>query len=101
MASASAKPTIVHLAADPQTSPQDSIDSIANDALSTAPVNPIDPELIRNAVMAASNKHDLERRLLAIFESSDSRSPEFQDVLERAHFAAQVIGCLAAEEHQA
>ena len=101
MASASAKPTIVHLAADPQTSPQDSIDSIANDALSTAPVNPIDPELIRNAVMAASNKHDLERRLLAIFESSDSRSPEFQDVLERAHFAAQVIGYVAAEEHQA
>ena len=80
-------------------SAQEALDGITDAALAQAPGQPIAPQRLRDAVMAARDKHDLERRLLALFES-DAADPRFRDVLERAHFAAQVLGYVAAEERR-
>lgn len=77
---------------------QKALDKLTNAAMGLAPKEPIPPALIQSAIMAARDKEDLERRLLAIFESSDSQDPEFQAVLEKANFAAQVLGYVAADE---
>ena len=56
---------------------------------------PVSPELIRRAVLAASDEQDLRERLAALVPQADSR---FQQALERASFAAAVLGYVAAEE---
>lgn len=56
---------------------------------------PIPPELVRAAVLAASDEDDLRVRLAALVPQAD---PRFQQALERASFAAAVLGYVAAEE---
>jgi phage gp29-like protein len=57
--------------------------------------DPIPPELVRAAVLAASDEADLRARLAALVPQAD---PRFQQALERASFAAAVLGYVAAEE---
>jgi phage gp29-like protein len=58
-------------------------------------VDPIPPELVRAAVLAASDEDDLRARLAALIPQAD---PRFQQALERASFAAAVLGYVAADE---
>lgn len=58
-------------------------------------VEPIPPELVRAAVLAASDEADLRARLAALIPQAD---PRFQQALERASYAAAVLGYVAADE---
>lgn len=60
--------------------------------------DPIPPDLIRRAVLAARDEQDLRARLAALVPQAD---PRFQQALERASFAAAVLGYVAAEEVRA
>lgn len=60
-------------------------------------VEPIAPELVRAAVLAARDEADLRERLAALVPQAD---PRFQQALERASFAAAVLGYVAAEERR-
>lgn len=62
------------------------------------PGDPIPPELVRAAVLAASDDADLRERLAALVPQAD---PRFQQALERASFAAAVLGYVAADERRA
>jgi len=57
-------------------------------------VEPIAPELVRAAVLAARDEDDLRARLAALVPQADTR---FQQALERASFAAAVLGYVAAD----
>lgn len=57
--------------------------------------DPIDPALVRQAVLAARDEQDLRARLAALVPQAD---PRFQQALERASFAAAVLGYVAADE---
>lgn len=61
------------------------------------PPEPIAPELVRSAVLAARDEADLRARLSALVPQAD---PRFQATLERASFAAAVLGYVAAEERR-
>lgn len=80
------------------TETQQAVEDLGSAALNESPDSAIQVDDIRSIVMSARDKADLERRLLVLFESSDSLDPAFQSTLERAHFAAQVLGYVAAEE---
>lgn len=67
----------------------------ALDALSV--VQPVDPERIRSAVLAARDEADLRARLAALVPEAD---PRFAATLERAQFAAAVLGYVAADERR-
>jgi phage gp29-like protein len=71
---------------------QQAIEDLADSALD-AGSQPISAESIRNAIAAARSPEDLENRLAALLAGVD-RS-EFQRQLERALFAADVIGYAA------
>jgi phage gp29-like protein len=58
-------------------------------------IEPISPELVRAAVLAARDEDDLRARLAALVPKAD---PRFQQALERASFAAAVLGYVAADE---
>lgn len=60
--------------------------------------DPIAPELVRAAVLAARDEEDLRQRLAALVPQAD---PRFQVALERAQFAAAVLGYVAADELRA
>ncbi len=77
---------------------QQAIDDLMTQTQRAAGDFPIDPELIREAVMQASNQHDLNARMLRLFAGMDNKSAEFQRALEMAHFAAEVIGYVSADE---
>lgn len=59
--------------------------------------DPIDPELIRRAVLAARDEEDLRQRLALLVDEID---PRFAQALERASFAAAVLGYVAADEQR-
>ena len=59
---------------------------------------PIPPELVRAAVLAARDEADLRERLAALVPQAD---PRFQQALERASYAAAVLGYVAADEQRA
>lgn len=59
---------------------------------------PIPPDLVRAAVLAARDEADLRARLAALVSEAD---PRFQQALERASFAAAVLGYVAADELRA
>lgn len=61
-------------------------------------VEPIPPELVRAAVLAARDEDDLRDRLAALIPQAD---PRFAQALERASFAAAVLGYVAADEQRA
>lgn len=58
---------------------------------------PIPPDLVRAAVLAARDEADLRERLAALVPKAD---PRFQQALERASFAAAVLGYVAADEQR-
>jgi len=60
-------------------------------------VDPVSPELVRAAVLAARDEADLRERLAALIPQAD---PRFQQALERASFAAAVLGYVAAQERR-
>jgi hypothetical protein len=62
------------------------------------PPEPIPPELVRAAVLAARDEADLRERLAALVPQAD---PRFQQALERASYAAAVLGYVAADEQRA
>ncbi len=59
--------------------------------------DPIAPEAIRAAVLAARDEDDLRSRLSALVPQAD---PRFQATLDRASYAAAVLGYVAAEERR-
>ena len=61
------------------------------------PPDPIAPELVRAAVLAARDEQDLRERLSALVPQAD---PRFQQALERASYAAAVLGYVAADERR-
>lgn len=56
---------------------------------------PIARANLRSAIAGARDRIDLEERLAALF---DSQNPRFAELLERAHFAASVLGYLHAHD---
>lgn len=69
------------------------------DALSGLPdIQPIDPELVRSAVFAASDADDLAVRLAALV---DKANPRFEAALHDAMIAGRVLGYVAATENKA
>lgn len=78
------------------TKAQREVEKLADDS-QVAEVQPIDPAKIREAVLAATSPEDLSDRLFALI-GDDMENTEFQNVLEQALFAADVLGYVAAEE---
>jgi phage gp29-like protein len=80
----------------PFTPVQTAVEGIADDALAKT-ASPIDPSLIRNAILAAKNPEDLEERLSTLL---NERNPNFQQLVEQAIFAADVLGYVAEAEQK-
>jgi phage gp29-like protein len=80
----------------PFTPVQTAVEGIADDALAKT-ASPIDPSLIRNAILAAKNPEDLEERLSTLL---NQRDPNFQQLVEQAIFAADVLGYVAEAEQK-
>lgn len=80
----------------PFTAVQTAVEGISDDALAQTD-SPIDPSLIRNAILAAKNPEDLEERLATLL---NQREPHFQQVLAQAIFAADVLGYVAEVEQK-
>lgn len=66
------------------------------DAIQT--MEPIPPEVVRAAVLAARDEEDLRARLGVLVSQAD---PRFAATLERASYAAAVLGYVAADERRA
>jgi phage gp29-like protein len=73
---------------------QQAIEDMA-DGLLGALSSPVPAERIHSAIRAASDPEDLERRLAALLTKTSAR--EFQTILSRALFAADVLGYVHAE----
>jgi phage gp29-like protein len=58
--------------------------------------NPLDTQLIRQAIMAATGPEDLEQRLAVLMREADSA--EFSRVMEKSLMIADVIGFVHASE---
>jgi len=72
---------------------QQKIEDEADVVLSNT-ASPVDPELVRKAVLASRDDKDLEARLATLMSKSD---PKFAETLQFALFTADVIGYLNAE----
>jgi len=68
---------------------QQAVEDLADAALSVAST-PISPEAIAEALRAAKSPEDLTTRLAAAYEGN--QPDEFREILERALFAADVMG---------
>lgn len=68
---------------------QVAIDKLADDAIGQAQ-SPVEPAAIRAAVQQATDEEDLIERLGQL--ATDLPAPQFRDLLERALFAADLIG---------
>lgn len=78
---------------------QQQVEDVA-DAAQKAELQPLDPAKVRQAVLAATSPEDLSERLFALI-GDEVTKPEFQQALEQALFAADVLGYVAAEEQSA
>lgn len=76
------------------TKAQERVEQEANEALAVTP-SPIPTEDVRAAIMAASDPEDLEARLFTLI-GEDTPPDEFTAVLERALYAADVLGYVNA-----
>lgn len=76
------------------TSEQQAIEELADAAINAAPPL-ISEDAIRSAIRAAKDPDDLEIRLSALALESDAN--EFRELLERALFAADIMGYAHAE----
>lgn len=83
--------SLVTLAGDKPvfTPEQQAVEDLA-DQLLEASSSPISADLIASAIRAAKDPQDLEARLAAVLQNADMT--EFNQVLERALFAADVMG---------
>lgn len=88
--------TALQLATRPQRFTQDQADveHLADTALAES-ANPIPAEVLRQAIAQASDPEDLAERLSKLYQGHDA--VEFQAVVERALFAADVLGYVNAE----
>lgn len=77
------------------TAKQQEIENLADTALNVG--SPISPELVRAAVIAAENPQDLEQRLYALVGEAVNEDT-WAETLERALFAADVLGYVHAEK---
>lgn len=59
---------------------------------------PLDPDLLRDAIFGAKDERDLRERLLVVWEKGLNAS--FTETLEKAAFAARIIGYVSAEERR-
>lgn len=75
---------------------QEAIEHGADTAMAIAG-DPIDIDKIRSAVFAARDPDDLADRLAILL---DDQRPEFSETLDRALFAAEVLGYVSATEHR-
>lgn len=73
---------------------QQVLENLADDALANAG-NPIDPEKLRTAILAAHNPEDLAHRLFALLGDSLTET-QFTKILERSLYAADVLGYINA-----
>lgn len=76
---------------------QQGVEKLTELSQGQAPDLAIDEELLRSAITAATDEHDLERRLASLL---DKQSKDYQEVLGKASFASQVLGYVAAQENQ-
>lgn len=81
----------------PRTSGQDAVDRLTDDAIDRVPDAPVPLSVVREAVLKAENPDDLIRRLTAIM---DERDPRYAETLERAMFAAEVLGYITVHERK-
>lgn len=88
---------IAHMAAPKATAIQQEIDDLGDALLADAPVNPLDMDAVRDAIFGATDEADLQRRLVLAMKDSGPGGV-FTDLLDRASFAARVIGYVSAEE---
>lgn len=77
------------------TQQQQVIEDEADEAIVDAGL-PLDPALVRTAVLAAADPEDLADRLFALM-STDVSTEQFQRVLDQALYAADVLGYVHAE----
>jgi phage gp29-like protein len=77
------------------TAQQEQIDRLAENAIGDL-ASPIDPKLVRAAVLAATSPDDLADRLATLMTDADPA--EYRETLEQALFAADVIGYVHATE---
>ena len=76
---------------------QGAIEQLADDALAQIET-PIPPDKIQAAIKAATSPDDLAERLADVYDGHDPSA--FRETLERALFAAEVMGYVHAEEQQ-
>jgi phage gp29-like protein len=76
---------------------QEAVEALGDVAMARSG-SPIDPAKIRNAILHASSPDDLVERLARLY---DEEPPEqFREILERAIFAADVLGYAHAQQQQ-
>lgn len=90
----------INLAPVKFTEAQQAVEDLGDEAMKKAGEFALDNDAIKQAVKQASNKADLERRLLILFEDEGSRNDKFEETLMMADFAAQVLGYVAASENK-
>jgi phage gp29-like protein len=76
------------------TEDQEHIEELVEAATAQA-AQPIPASVVREAINAATSPDDLAERLAVVYEDNDPAA--FREVLERALFAADVLGYVAAE----
>jgi phage gp29-like protein len=90
----------INLAPVKFTEAQQAVEDLGDDAMQKAGAFALDNDAIKLAVKQASDKADLERRLLILFENPDSRNKKYEETLMMADFAAQVLGYVAASDNK-
>ncbi len=81
-------------AAQTFTPAQREVESGVTEVLAAAQ-NPIDPALLKSAVLAAKSPEDLEERLALLL---DQQTGDFTELLTASHFAAELLGYVQERE---
>jgi len=81
---------------DQLTEDQQELEGLADSALADSP-QPLPPTLLREAILAATDPEDLVERLLGLYSGDNTAA--FRDMVERALFAADVVGYVSADTH--
>ena len=93
---ADAAADLLALAAVKFTPTQQEIEDLGEAALQAAPVAPLDADAVRDAIVGAKDEKDLQARLAVIWEGGMNQ--DWLDTLEKAQFAARIIGYVSAAE---
>jgi phage gp29-like protein len=76
---------------------QQEIEDLGDAAMEEAPL-PIDPVLLRDAILGATSQEDLQERLAVVWDGGPDSA--FVETLEKAAFMARVIGYVSAERRE-